>query len=134
MDVGERLMLNYIVQSESGQLARSLRLYKNDYTPVPTSAVADFVEATFPGSEGKFINHLLWSAAVTVAGEAVSQYDSMAQQWTNTGEESQTVYGYYVTNEDGDEVLWAQRFTDPINVEPDGTIQVWPSLAMKSRY
>lgn len=103
----------------------SLRLYRNDYTPVAGSVLASFLEATFAG----YFRHTLlrsgWGAPSIVAGRARVEYTASVTDWTCTAG-SQTIYGYYVVAPASGAVAWAERFTDPVNLAASGKLVVLP--------
>ena len=114
-DVGEVLLLSYAL-NKVAQGDVKLRLYTNDYTPVEGSVVGDFTEATAAGYAAITLTGASWTIA-TATGVTTATY---AQQ-TFTLTAASTDYGYYVTNNAGTQVLWAERFSDaPHSIPSDG--------------
>jgi hypothetical protein len=114
-DVGEVILLTRIITTENSKL----RLFSNDLTPDDDSVIASFTECsgngyatiTLTGS----ISAPTWSVA-TALGVTTASY--AAQVFTMTG--ALTAYGYYVTDNAGTGLLWAERFTGAPFVIPAG--------------
>lgn len=85
-----------------------LKLFKNSYTPTPTSTLGDFTEADFTNYASVTLAQSNWTAPATnLSGKAESAYTQ--QSWT-CGSIGNTVYGYYVTGLVSGELLWAEKF------------------------
>lgn len=84
-----------------------VRLYSNNYTPVATSAFANFTECTFPGYASQ--TGLAWIIAAAAAG--VSTMTSPLMNFISTAGGGQTIYGWYVTI--GSVCLMAERMGAP---------------------
>jgi len=94
----------------------TVRLFVNDYTPIPTSVWSDFVEASFAGYDGIGINMLNWPTPTIVDHVAIStNTTTYTFQAASSGVSPQTVYGYYV-GDDGDNLIYAERWTDSYNI------------------
>jgi len=90
-----------------------LHLYKNNYTPVDTSVLGNFIEANFSGYN--FVTTAM-GAAVEIGGKATST-DAAARLFThNGGGTANSIYGYYVTDFAITKVVWAERFAAPISM------------------
>lgn len=113
-DVGEVLLLGYMLNKVEPTEVK-LHLYTNDYTPVEGSVVGDFTEAVAAGYAAIELAGASWTIA-TDTGVTTASY---AQQ-TFTFTAASTNYGYYVTNNDGSQVLWAERFSDAPHTLPSG--------------
>ena len=113
-DVGEVLLLSYALNKVAPTEVQ-LKIYTNDYTPVEGSVVANFTEATAEGYAAIELAGASWTIA-TAAGVTTATY---AQQ-TETFTAASTNYGYYITNHDGSQVLWAERFSDAPHTIPAG--------------
>jgi len=92
-----------------------LRIFTNNYTPVEGSVYADFTEATADGYAGITLTGASWTIA-TDTGVTTATY---AQQ-TFTFTAASTNYGYYVVNNAGNKILWAERFSDAPHTIPAG--------------
>lgn len=99
---GELLLLDALL-TYLGTL--TLRLYKNNYTPVDASVAGDFTEANFDGYAGIALSS--WGTPATDgSGNALVQHDTLIFQPTGSGV-SNTIYGYYVT-EPGGAIVYAE--------------------------
>jgi hypothetical protein len=106
-----------------------LKLYKVDVTPDENSVPGTFTEADFSGYSSKTLNRASWSSAMTVSGEATSQYSQ--QSWT-CGATGNTVYGYFVLGSNSGTLLWAERFTASRLLEDGDVFQLTPTFSLKS--
>ena len=113
-DVGEVLLLEYALNKTEPTEVK-LKIYTNDYTPVEGSVVGDFTEATAAGYAAIELAGASWTIASSV-GVTTASY---AQQ-TETFTAASTNYGYYITNNGGTQVLWAERFSDAPHTIPAG--------------
>ena len=107
----------------------TLRLFKNDYTPIATSAVGDLTEADFTDYTAKTLNRSGWSASTTITGAASITYGT-AQTWT-CGATGNTVYGAYVLDGSGN-LVWAERFAEERVLVSSDTITYTPTLTLAS--
>ncbi|MBA7527673.1 hypothetical protein ES705_19851 [subsurface metagenome] len=113
-DVGEVLLLSYALNKVAATDVK-LHLYTNDYTPVEESVVTDFIEAVAAGSAAITLTGTDWIIE-TAAGVTTAEQP----QKTFTLTEASTNYGYYITDEAGTGLLWAERFSDAPHTIPDG--------------
>ena len=113
-DVGEVLLLEYALNKTEPTEVK-LKLFKNDYTPVEGSVVADFTESDGAGYAAIVLAGANWTIATSV-GVTTAEYAQ--QTFTLTG--AITHYGYYITNNNGSQVLWAERFSDAPHTIPSG--------------
>jgi hypothetical protein len=109
----------------------TLKLFKNDKTPVDGDAYTDYTEADFTGYAAKTLTGSSWSI---VAGAPT--YASYAKQTFNSGGEqaSQYIYGYYLMR-GASEIVFAERFTDGPYVIAGASdyIDVTPTLYYKKQ-
>jgi hypothetical protein len=106
-----------------------LKLFKSNTTPAETTVVADLTEADFTGYSAVTLTGSSWSA--TNADPSVASYAE--QSFTSSaGSQSQSVYGYYVVNNGGTILLWAERFSDgPYVIVNNGdVIKVTPTISL----
>ena len=113
-DVGEVLLLSYAL-NKVAPLDVKLRLFTNNYTPVEASVLASFTEAVAAGYAAITLTGASWTIA-SAAGVTTAEYAE--QTFTLTA--ASTDYGYYITNNAGTQVLWAERFTDAPHTIPSG--------------
>ena len=114
-NVGEVLLLSYALNKVAPTEVK-LKIYKNDYTPVEGSVVADFTEANAAGYAAIELAGASWTISTDGGGITTATY---AQQ-TFTFTAASTNYGYYITNNNGSQVLWAERFSDAPHTLPGG--------------
>lgn len=106
-----------------------LHLYTNNVTPDEADVVGTYTEATAAGYSAITLTGASWSVA-TVTGTTTASYAQ--QTFTFTAAEP-AVYGYYVTNNAGTVLLWAERFTDGPYAIPSGggTIKITPKIELE---
>lgn len=88
----------------------TVELYKNDYTPQADSVPGSFTKATFPGYAA--LAAAFGSVGINAAGQA--EMTSALLTFTQTAAGAQTIYGYFVTNNTGTQLLFAERFGTPV--------------------
>lgn len=91
-----------------------LRLFSNDLTPAPDTPRSAYVEATFGGYEAKPLAGQ-WSSVV-MAQPGLWEFQAGPFEWARDGGSGGTVYGWYIDG--GDDVPFAQRFANPVSMEP----------------
>ena len=106
----------------------SLRLFRNDFTPVAGSVLADFTVANFTGYTSKTLTRAVgagtWGAPSLNGNVSESVYGT-DQSFTYTGATSQTIYGWYIVGATSGKVILAHRWTDGARVAVgDGQIDV----------
>src|SRR5437867_6622616 len=80
-DVGERKFLNVAINGVANE-DLTLKLYKNNYTPVEGSVAGDFTEATFTGYAAVTLARGSWTVA-TVAGLTTAAYAQRSEEHTS---------------------------------------------------
>lgn len=116
-NAGEGLMLEHIVGKTAIENL-TLKLFKNDYTPVEGSVAGSFTEADFTGYSSIGLTGASWT--VTTGDPS---YASYAQQtFTSTaGSQNQPVYGYFLVGTTSTTIYYAERFSDgPYTIVNDG--------------
>jgi hypothetical protein len=126
-DVGADNMLKAYFNNDwpTGGNNHTLHLYTNNYTPVDTSANANFTEAAGGGYAAKTLAHGNWTVT---AGNDPSDAAYAQQTFTFTGNltGNASVYGYHVKDED-DAVIWAEKFASPFTPANNGdNIKITP--------
>lgn len=122
----------------------TLKLFKNDYTPVPGSTSASFTEADFTNYTSKTLTRSIsgstwqtvtsgaptssWNAQAAVAK---STYGSAAQSWT-CGTTGNTVYGYYVVGATSGKVIFAERFATTRTLASGDVLNLTPAFEFGS--
>lgn len=93
-----------------GVNASKVRLYVNDFTPDANMDIGMFVEATYADYEPLTVN--MSSPSINDQGMIVSR-SGMLQWATPPGVDPVTVYGIYITEASGTDIIAAQRFDSP---------------------
>lgn len=127
---GEIELLDYLKATFNGANVK-VRLYRNDYTPVDASVLADFTEANFSGYAEQASGG--YSFPLTVGGKA--QTTGTPKEFThNGGATANDIYGFYVVNNAGTKVLWAERIASaPVAMSANGhKLIVTPQLTLST--
>ncbi len=129
-NAGELLLLKWALQSTSTPENLVLHLFSNNYSPVSTSVVGSFTEATFTGYSAQTLSRASWGNPSTVSNAASSTY-SATLTWTASS--GQTIYGYYITGATSTTtVIWAERFSTPRILVNGDVIQLTPVFTLDS--
>ena len=115
-DISEPFLLA-MIKNELNFGGMTLKLYKNNYTPVDASLLANFTEADFSGYAAA---SPVMGIPVEVANKAVMQDTSSRTFTHNGGGTSNTVYGYFVLSNPGPDLVWAERFPAGITMAANG--------------
>jgi len=128
-NAGEGLMLEHIVGKTAIENV-TLKLFKNDYTPVEGSIAGSFTEADFTGYAAKTN---LTGASWNITTGDPSYADFAEQTFTSTaGSQNQPVYGYFIVGNTSATILWAERFSDgPYTIVNNGdAIKITPRIEL----
>lgn len=111
----------------------SLKLYKNNYTPGPTSTIADFTEADFDGYGGAVVNVYQTPVIDPITGDWIL-VQTVPSPFTQSGVIiTNTVYGWWC--DDGANILLAERFDTPIEMDLAGKqITIAPRFGTNGMY
>jgi len=120
--------LQYLADIEGASLA--VNLFRNDFTPLPSSVSGDFVAANFDGYAEVTFNPTILLPPATVDDVTKSKLTIDPATFTCTGT-GQLVYGVYVVADNSVNWLWAERFSSPILVINGTTIRVIPFLGQR---
>lgn len=131
-DGAELIFLGDIRQSLL--IGAKIRLYQNDHTPGNSDELSDYVECDFPGYAEITLNG--WGQPYTNPSNQ-AQTDETIQTWTSTGTPSggsQNIYGYYVFDDTGSNLLYAERNpSGPATITAAGqTYSVTPSFSFST--
>lgn len=111
-DVGKVELLKYALKNAASQ-NQILHLYSNDPTISDLTVLTDFTEVTGSGYSQISLLGSNWTVNPT---NTTASYPE--QTFIFSG--AVVVYGYYVTNTDGD-LLWCERFTNaPFSIPASG--------------
>lgn len=97
-----------------------VHLYTNNYTPIGSTTITDFTEATFTGYAAQNVPAL---GVVFTNDSGQAEFDCTATStWTATDAVTpNTIYGYYVVDSTtGTIVRWAERFDTPVDMTAAG--------------
>lgn len=111
-NAGELLGLDWMLKATSAPENLTLKLFRNDYTPVDASVAGDFTVANFTNYVDKTLSRGTWQSSTTVSGKASSTYDSTPLSWT-CGSTGNTIYGYYIVGATSGTIFCAERFATP---------------------
>jgi hypothetical protein len=127
-DVGEVELLSRAVNLTSPDDC-VLHLYTNDKTPAEGDTVADYTESTGSGYAAETLTGSSWTVTTTT-GTTTGEYPQVT--FTYTGAEP-NIYGYYVTNNAGTTLLWAERFSDGPYAIPSGggSVKITPKIELE---
>ena len=129
VDVGKILLLRYMLNNTTPGNVQ-LHLYKNDLTPSSSDTLDMYVESTADGYSAVALDRASWTFA-TSSGTSTAVYARQTFSYST----SETVYGYYLTNENfggGQELIWAERFSDGPYVITGlgGTVDIDPEISI----
>lgn len=128
-DVGELKLLDNATGKGTPENL-TLKLYKNNYTPVAGSVAGDFTVADFTNYVNKTLTIATWGAATTVSNKGSATYGS-AQTWT-CGATGNTVYGYYIIGASSGTLYWAEKFDTARTLANGDTLNITPALTLNS--
>lgn len=94
-----------------------LKLFKNDITPVPNYNVGDFEQATYGGYANVTLDSSKWGSIFKVV-DGEYQSDSIDFSYESTGSPTNTVYGFWVEDEDGNDWVLAGKFPAAVVMAP----------------
>jgi hypothetical protein len=125
---GEKALLEYILGITEPDNP-VMRLYTS-----PTSTLtapltfSSFVEPTDVSYAAVTLLAVSWSVPLATSGTTTASYPEKVFTFAGASQ----VYGYYVTDQSANKVLWAEKFGDqPFNI-PDGggTISITPRITL----
>jgi hypothetical protein len=110
MDKAEERALAFLI-NKAGYTVRSvtLRLFKNDITPIEADVVGTYTEATFTGYAAIPMPSANWTISGTTPTTAVGSQQTFASTANQT---LQDIYGWYITTDTDNELVFAFRFSD----------------------
>jgi hypothetical protein len=125
-DKGERALLDMML-SDASPNAQNLRLYTAVTGGLVEGTVeGDFTEATFTGYAVRPLVRATWNAAATNTGTTSKGYPQ--QTWSPLS--SQTVLGYYVTENTAGDILWAEAYASGRALQSGDTLQQTISIEL----
>jgi lipoprotein-anchoring transpeptidase ErfK/SrfK len=126
-DVSEVILLETMLNKTAATDVK-LKLYTNNRTPAEGDAIASYTESTGTGYVAITLTGASWTVA-TATGTTTAEYAQ--QTFTYTGAEA-NIYGYYVTNFSGAQILWAELFSDgPYSIPSGGgSVKITPKIEL----
>lgn len=108
----EVLLLRYILNNVSAD-NKYLRLYTNDHIPIESDTLANYTESSAGGYVARILTGTNFTFGVSnFTGTAT--YSNQSFSFTT----SASIYGYYITNNAGTELVLAERFPSAPEVLP----------------
>lgn len=105
-----------------------LRVFVNNYVPLRNVLLSNLVEASWSGYAPVVLDPMLWTTVQSVGGVATTYYTTSPTLFTPFSGMNNT-YGYYLTFDNGAELLWVQRFDlIPTVAQPSDPLRVWPII------
>jgi hypothetical protein len=116
-------MLNFTASSDV-----EMHLYNNNRTPAETDTINLYTESTASNYTGVRLTGAAWTVASGATAGSTATY---AQQSFNFSA-ADTIYGYYVTSNQKQVLLWAELFSGGPFTLPSsgGTIAVTPKVSL----
>lgn len=109
-NVGEGRMIRLITNTiaTTGENL-NIRLFKSNTTPTSTMTLTDYTEATFTGYASVAATSASWTIN---EGAPTSATQAAATTFTCTAATSESIYGYYLSNQQSSVLMWSERFSD----------------------
>lgn len=128
-DTGKISMAKVIVQTR--QIA-FIDLFQNNYSPDHATSLGLLTVASFGGYAQQAMATPVVSPVLDATNRAFTTWADVT--FTRSGGPDNTIYGYFVTADNG-ELLWAERFDNPVPVLVNGVfITLTPRLTDMSQF
>lgn len=116
-------MLNFTAATDV-----EMHLYSNNKTPAESDTITNYTESTASNYTGVRLSGTAWTVASGSPAGATATY---AQQSFNFSA-ADTIYGYFVTSNQKQVLLWAELFSGGPFTLPSsgGTIAVTPKISL----
>jgi hypothetical protein len=130
-DAVEGIVLNQLLAS-----ALTLRLFGNNKTPSHSDTTAAYTEIAGGGYVTKPLTFANW---VITLGEPSTAVYNATQNWLFTGviNAPGSIYGYYVTRDSDNQLMWAERFPSanvPFVPIEGSTVALLPKFSAQSLF
>jgi len=115
--------------------ALTLKLYGNNYNPVPASVAANFTEIAGGGYANKPLIFAGW--AIVAGAPSLATYGIQTWNFTGAINAPATIYGFFVTRNSDGLLMWCERFAAgvvPIVPIVGSVISVTPVFSGSSVY
>lgn len=124
-NTSDQLMLSFILNkyttdgsSPTGNGDRKLKLFSNNLVPSKTTVLADIAEVTASGYSEITLIGSNWVIS-NIDGVNIAEYPMLTFNITD----SAYVFGYYITDDPGAELIWLERFsTAPFQLPSGGGV------------
>jgi hypothetical protein len=121
-----------LIFKDTSPVNQTLRLFTNDLTPDEDTVLTDFIEMSGLSYAVITLTRSEWTAALS---GGVPTIENLEKTFTFTQGTPATIYGYYVTFNDGsDRLLYCERFDGPstVGATGDDTIKIVPKVTQKT--
>jgi hypothetical protein len=131
--------LQSIINEGFGQgsfISMYMGLYNSNYTPTNTDTLATYtaIESTFVGYTRQLVAVGNWSTAAQT-GQIAYTNNTVIVFTAGILLGSETQYGYFMTDQSGTFLLWAQLFDTPVVISTDGQVlALIPNFTFSSEY
>ncbi len=106
-------------------------LYRNDYTPTLSDTLGSYTEAVWSGYAPVLAPAAAWTTAVVITH--LGDLQAPPIQFRNTSPAAVSVYGFFVTDNTGLQLVCASRFDEaPITIQVGDAYPVTPLLGSYS--
>lgn len=85
---------------------RKLKLFSNNLVPSKTTVIGDITEVVASGYASITLDGATWTIS-NIDGDNIAEYPVQTFNITSTT----SVFGYYVTDYSGSDLLWVERFS-----------------------
>ncbi len=125
-DVGEVLLLRYMLNHTAPSDVK-MRLFVNDITPSESDLLGTYTEAIDVAYSNVTLTGVSWTVS-TAAGVTTGTFAQQEFSFSS----SASVFGYFVTDNAGANLLWSERFdAAPFSLPSGGgTIAVDPAIEL----
>jgi hypothetical protein len=133
VDGGKQLMLKLKVGLSTINLSNALfHLFTNNVSPTHSDTLGTYTEAAWTGYAAQVAGG--WSAP-TLDGTFHATTTGGLMTFTNPSGSSQSVYGYFVTDNPKTTLVFVERFTGaPLTIPNGMTLTVTPTITDQSEF
>jgi hypothetical protein len=122
---GDLLALEYVLNKATPDNV-VLHLYTNNHTPAKGDTTSSYTESVASGYSAITLTGSSWSVSTT-SNVTTGSYAAQTFNFSATD----TIYGYYITNNAGSHVVWAELFSSgPFSVVNGSSVTVTPQITL----
>lgn len=127
---GKLFLLDQLLRTDAVEIGPfTLRLFRTAVTIGDGTVRADMVEANYDGYLPVVMERADWSAAIVSSDTAQSSWGAgLLTFFTDSG--TQDVYGWFVTDQDDNFLLWGENFPLPITVSTSVPVTLFPVMRL----